>query len=320
VATTGRSGIDKVRLTGPVSGFPSYDRLAQQGTFKASPDGSRGFSMMGQNVYCEVFAGPNGMTGIIEATPAKVLGWPNNVYVPPDSALLTVVPLMRGIFEETLRVDFTCSSGDLNVNRLDLPIDMRCEVDLPSYIGGLGSHLPKYARKRAVYMGENGAQTLMTGSGARGGRVYDKEAESLSAPGSVGMVRFEPQLRKDALRREGIWGVDSILTDSLGRIRRDAFSHFGWDKVVCNAAGLGRALRLRVDMGLVTQRQAWILIGGLVYGFDQTPARTVRRYRGMLSDLGIAVDLDGFKLSDLDQEPVFVQANYEKGRIESVCV
>jgi len=322
VDSTVRQGIDKVRLTGPVSSFPPYARLGNQGTFKALSDGSRGFSMMSENVYCEVFAGNNGMTGVMEATPAKVLGWPDNVHVPADDFLVPVVSLMRGIFEETLRVDFTCSTGDLNVNRLDLPIDMTIpeDLDLSGFIRGLGSHLPKYARKRAVYLGENGAQTLMTGSGARSGRVYDKEAESLSAPGSIGIVRFEPQLRKDALRREGIWGVDSILTDSLQRIRRDAFHHFGWDKVVCNSAGLGRAMNLRIGMGLLTERQAAMLSGRLVNGWGTLDPRTVRRYRALLSDIGLAVDLDGFRLADLSDEPMFVQANYVEGRIESLCV
>jgi len=276
---------------------------------------------MHESTFCEATELPTGETwGVIEGTPAYVLGFESNIDLPGDDSILEVADTMRAAFEAIMEVEFKGSLLDMNVNRLDLPIDLQCEVDLPSFIVGLGSHLPKYARKRALYLGENGAQTLMTGSGARSGRVYDKEAETLGNPLARGSVRFEPQLRKGALRREGITTLSSILTDSLKRIRRDAFTHFGWDKVVCNAAGLGQALRLRVDMGLVTQRQAWILIGGLVYGFDQTPERSVRRYRAMLSDLGIAVDLDGFKLSDLDQEPVFVQANYEKGRVEAVCV
>jgi hypothetical protein len=260
------------------------------------------------------------MFGVMEGTPAYVLGQSSNVLVPPDSSVVEVATVMRGVFEESLGVKFLAATGDLNVNRLDMPIDLRCDVDLPSYIVGLGSHLPKYARKRALWLGENGCQTLSTGSGARSGRAYDKEAESLGHPLAKGMVRFEPQLRKGALRREGVWGLDSILTNSVERIRRDAFSHFGWDKVVCNAAGLALAMRSRVDMGLISQRQAWILIGGLVYGFDTTPERSKRYYRRMLSDLGLAVDLEGFRLSDLEQEPVFVQANYERGRIEQLCV
>jgi hypothetical protein len=320
VATHCRKGVDKVRLAGPVSGFPSFDKLADVGHFSAHPSGDRGVWLQASDVYCEVYKGANGMRGIMEATPAKVLGWGDNVLVPPDEALKQVVPAMRGIFEESFGIEYTCGSGDLNVNRLDLPIDLHCDVDLPSYIAGLGSHMPKYARKRALYLGENGAQTLNTGTGARSGRVYDKEAESLGHPLAKGMVRFEPQLRKASLRRAGVWGVDSILTDSLERIRRDAFSHFGWDKVVCNAAGLGRALRLRVDMGLATRKQLASLGGHVLMGFDGLPDRTVRHYRRLLSDLGLAVDLEGFKLSDLDQEPIFVQANYERGRIEQLCV
>jgi hypothetical protein len=273
-------------------------------------------------VFCEVREGGNGtgMYGVMEGTPAYVLGGVDNVVVPGDDCLLRVVPMMRQAFEDATGVEFLCDTGDLNVNRLDLPIDLRCDVDLPSYIVGLGSHLPKYARQRRLYLGENGAQTLHTGSGARSGRVYDKEAESPGNAAAVGMVRFEPQFRKDPLRSEGVWGLDSILRDSLERIRRDAFSHFGWDKVVCNAAGLSAAMATRVELGLLTERQAVILSGRLVNGWGTASVRMIREYRRQLSDAGLAVDLDGFKLADLDQEPMFVQANYEQGRIESICV
>jgi hypothetical protein len=320
VANAVRKGLDKVRLSAPLPRLPEGDHLDSA---ERPVDGFRKKAAMHEHTFCEATELPNGRVwGVIEGTPAYVLGSESNVEVPGDESLMEVADTMRAAFEAIMEVEFKCGLGDMNVNRLDLPYDMRADspLDLPSYIRGLGSHAPTYSRKRALYLGENGAETLMAGSGARSGRVYDKHTESGGNPLAEGVVRFEPQLRKGALRREGITTLGSIGRDSLERIRHDAFGHFGWDLLVLNGAGLRAEMRRHINAGDIGQEQAWRMLGAMVMAFEGVTGRTVRRYRRIMSDLGLAVDLDSICLGDFEDDPVFVRADYETGRLEQYAL
>jgi hypothetical protein len=313
----GRIGIDKVRLVGPVDRFPDGPHLDR----KSRADGVDQASYTFSKTYCEVTRLEDGrVLGAMEATPAYVLGESSNLHVPGDATIGMVANRMAEAFEKCMEVELQARDVDeLAVNRLDLVRDCVADpaIDLPSYLRGLGSHRPKYGRKRALYLGENGAQTLSTGSGARMGRAYDKFEETKRLPAAEGVIRFEAQYRKRALNREGVKYLRDAGTDSLERIRAGAWDHFGYGLQVLNVSALRDFVMERVAEGEMSENAALSMVGALVLGLDWVSERHARRHRAKLSTWGVAADLDGLRWADLSADPVMMQADYESGRVVS---
>ena len=140
---------------------------------------------------------------------------------------------------------------------------------------------------------------LLSHSGTKLERIYDKGRESATAPVGT-LIRWEAQVRfkSDGRRDISEWDRDSVK--GVFNRRFAAMSAAAEGITVATMVEVNRTLARMVEDGRLSARQAELLMGHIAaegVGLRR-PKRTRMRRRAELRRLGLALALDGFSPDD----------------------
>lgn len=311
--------LDTFAFTGPVSGHRAATTRMKQ---SVDADGvvdqwfvSADLDLPDGRVHIEVSRlDRSQMRARIERSLPTMLHGHNQSPVPLAEALV----LIARLFEQAAQVvDWLVPVSGLSVQRADLPRDFEQVEHLDRLLSGLARlRVPRCGHVQHR-LGGGVVQTLVREiPGAWRAQMYDKHEQlrhlamttrdpDLSAvlhsvaDTAVGQVRFEAQLRREALRRHGVSTMADLNEDTLLAIREHYFRRCRYDTPVGGAPHLDAVMTTLARTGDPNYKYWGSVLAMLkaeALGLPQpaTGSASLAKYRRLAKEWNVsAADLDG---------------------------
>ncbi|WP_270886267.1 phage/plasmid replication domain-containing protein [Pedococcus sp. 5OH_020] len=277
---------------------------------------------------------PTGLRAVIERS-LPTLAYGHNL---DPVSVRTAVRLVSDLYGQAAEfVDWGVDVHDLRITRLDLDRDFAEVAHLDRVLRGLARiHVPRTANP-SIYGDSKGGGSILTLTRQSPKRwrasLYDKHAQVLHlarqerdptrckrldglARTARGRVRFEVQLRSQALKEKGVRTVSDLNEASLLNVRKHYFQRAGFDNPVGGAPQVDEVMtRLATsaspDYGFFGAVLAMLKAEALGLPQPTTSPNTLRKYRALARQWGLsAADMA------CATGPTVV-LDYESGRLRS---
>ena len=304
-AVFGAVGLDKARFAFPLASEPDWDSV--DWTHRINKGNQRSATSTGLIAGMSIRARrlESGIWGTIDMTPAYMLGAATNVKTPGDRFL---IPLASSAFEiatDILGLEPACDFGSIHLTRLDLTRD----VTLPPWMKA-SDLLHSLSAFQATYgkfsnLARNGRvenETLFYGNNSRSVRIYDKFGQS-SSPDASGVLRWECQLRKGFLARNGLSELSDITRPKVGQLRRDVWAWSGMDSVHFLDGSPKDVFTPLISERNIGANALAAVIGRAILDLPSTPSRTRQKDQATIRRLGLSSHLQSLRSALANQGP-----------------